>query len=157
MTAYADPIAQSAEENCLAVALLNRAAARIVAQGLIPGDFYRPAHREVFERIQELVAQHRDVDPLLVAEGLNSSAAFRGAGGLKWLHSLMALPAYAGNVREYVRIVAEQARAREAKQIARRLLEGDMTLDEAEPLLKRSRARKGPRTEAKPWKLCPLK
>ncbi len=153
MTDYADPIAQSAEEDCLAVALLNRAAARIVAKGLSPGDFYRTAHREVFERIQELVAHHQDVDPLLVAEGLNGSPAFAAAGGLKWLHSLMVLPAYAGNVREYVRIVAEQARAREAKQVARRLLEGDMTVDEAEPLLKRSKARKGPRKEAKPWKL----
>jgi len=135
IVAMAEPDAihfsREAEENCLACALVNAKAARRLIVELEPLDFHSVAHQRVFLEIRRLVAEDREIDPLIVGERLSAGTWFKDKGGVAWLHSLAALPALAANVDEYARIVRELSRRRETDKIAREMLAGNLTAAEA--------------------------
>lgn len=60
-----------AEESVLGALLLSRDAIGVVAErGLSPDDFYRPAHRHIYDAIRSLYASAGPVDVVTVADEL---------------------------------------------------------------------------------------
>lgn len=105
-----------AEQAVLGSMLIERPAVEKAAEILKPEDFYRDAHRFIFEAILALAERDEPVDLITVPEELKSRGQFDSVGGFLYLQNLMEAPSTAANVEHYARLVEEKA-------ILRRLLD----------------------------------
>ncbi|HEX2027801.1 MAG TPA: replicative DNA helicase [Nitriliruptorales bacterium] len=105
-----------AEVAVLGAALLSRTALAEVVEIVHPDDFYRSAHRTVFEAVLELFSRGEVVDPITVVDRLGRAERLDDVGGASAIHDLVASVPTAANAVHYARIVREKA-------ILRRLIE----------------------------------
>jgi replicative DNA helicase len=110
------PHSLDAEVSVLGASLLARAAASDSVELLKPEDFYRNAHRVVFEGIQGLVATGEPVDTVTLTDWLARRDRLDEVGGAAGLHDLTAAVPTAANAAYYARIVRE-------KSLLRRLID----------------------------------
>src|SRR5438034_786400 len=93
------------EQATLGAMILERAAIEKAAEILKPDDFYRDAHRIVFEAILSLIGRDEPVDLLTLQEQLRHQNHLEQTGGAPYLYQLTdALPT-AANVEHYAKIV----------------------------------------------------
>jgi replicative DNA helicase len=104
-----------AEQAVLGSMLIERAAAEKAAEILKPDDFYRDAHRYVFEAVITLADRDEPIDVITVSDELKVKNLYDRVGGDLYLLNLMDAPSTAANVEYYARLVEE-------KSILRRLL-----------------------------------
>ncbi len=129
-----------AEQSVLGAVLLDREAAERCVEILRPDDFYREAHRRMFEAVVALVSRHEAVDVITVAEELGRAGQLEAAGGLTYLSDLTAAVPTTANAPQYARIVADKAMLRELLRAAADITEAvylgdddpDGALDQAE-------------------------
>ncbi len=98
-----------AEQAVLGSMLIERAAVEKAAEILKPDDFYRDAHRFIFEAMLALTERDEPCDMLTVSDELNMRGHFEIAGGRIYLVNLMEAPATAANIEYYARMVEEKA------------------------------------------------
>jgi replicative DNA helicase len=110
------PHSLEAEVSVLGASLLSRAAASDTVELLTAEDFYRNAHRVVFEGIQGLVATGEPVDTVTLTEWLARRDRLDEVGGAAGLHDLTTAVPTAANAAYYARIVRE-------KSLLRRLID----------------------------------
>src|SRR5262249_1250376 len=79
------------------------------AEILKPEDFYRDAHRYIFEAMLALAERDEPVDLITLPEELKSRGQFDTVGGFIYLQNLMEAPSTAANVGYYARLVEEKA------------------------------------------------
>ncbi len=89
--------------------LLSEQAISAVTSIVATEDFYRPAHRHVFDAIQALYASGQGVDPVTVADELDQAGVLDAVGGPAALISLQARTPAITNAEHYARIVEEKA------------------------------------------------
>lgn len=77
-----------AEKSVLAACMLNQEAVEEVATKLKPENFYRPAHRLIFEAVLDLYVRHIPVDQISLAENLHGTGQLEAAGGKAYLVEL---------------------------------------------------------------------
>ena len=78
-----------AEESVLGALLLSRDAIGTVSEmGLMPGDFYRPANRHIFDAIRSLYSRGAPADTVTVADELRRAGLIDEVGGSGALHEL---------------------------------------------------------------------
>lgn len=77
-----------AEQSVLAACMLNRDAMDEVATKLVADDFFRPAHRIIFEAMMNLHLRNMPIDHISLAENLKSSGQLEAAGGKAYLVEL---------------------------------------------------------------------
>ena len=107
----------SAEQCVLGGMLLSKDAIADVVEALGIGDFYHPAHAEVFSAILDLYGRGEPADQITVAAAMGTAGTLgRLRGGAAYLHTLTSSVPTAANAGYYARIVAERA-------ILRRLIE----------------------------------
>src|SRR5688500_4517029 len=87
--------------------LLSKDAIAEVLELVREEDFYRPAHRTVFEAIVALYAKGEAVDAITVAETLRRSGILEDVGGAPFLFTLVEGVPTAANAEYYGRIVKE--------------------------------------------------
>ncbi len=97
------------EQATLGAMLIERAAIEKAAEILRPEDFYRDAHRIIFEAILTLVERDEPVDLLTVQEQLRLQEDLEGVGGVPYLFQLTEALPTAANVEHYAKIVEEKA------------------------------------------------
>jgi replicative DNA helicase len=97
------------EQATLGSMLIERTAIEKAAEILKPEDFYRDAHRVIFEAILALVQRDEPVDVLTVQEQLKLQEVLEHIGGPGYLVQLMNSVAAAANVEYYATIVEEKA------------------------------------------------
>lgn len=127
----------------LGAALLSRSAASDVVELLAPEDFYRTAHRVVFEAIRELMHRGDAVDAVTLLDELASQGRLDEVGGAGAVHELVEAVPTAANAVYYARIVREKALLRRLIETGTRIArigydEGEdarAALDRAESLL----------------------
>ena len=103
------PQSLEGEQAVLGAMLIDRVAIEKAAEILRAEDFYRDAHRVIFEAILALVEKDEPVDLLTVREQLRLQDVLDNVGGPGYLIQLMnAVPA-AANVEHYAHIVEEKA------------------------------------------------
>jgi replicative DNA helicase len=89
--------------------LIEKQAVEKAAEMLKPEDFYRDAHRYVFEAMLALAERDEPVDLLTVSEELQSKDQLDLVGGRLYLINVMEAPATAANIEHYSHIVEEKA------------------------------------------------
>ena len=103
------PHSLDAEVSVLGASLLSRAAASDVVEQLRPEDFYRNAHRVVFEAVRDLTAAGEAVDTVTVTEWLARRDRLDEVGGPAALHDLTVAVPTAANASYYARIVRDNS------------------------------------------------
>ena len=113
-----------------------------VAEFLFPDDFYRDAHRTIYEVILQLYEQREPADFITICDELERRNKLEAVGGASYITSLINQVPTSGNVEFYGRIVERNAILRRlieaAGQIAAVAYEeedADVALDKAEQLI----------------------
>lgn len=81
-------------------------------------DFYRDAHRKIFEAIVDLAQRCEPVDRVQVKNKLTSLGMLDAAGGEEYVDKLDKFVPTASNLGHYAKIVAEKSLARRAIEVA---------------------------------------
>lgn len=113
-----------------------------VSDFLRPDDFYRDAHRTIYEVILQLYEEHEPADFITICDELERRNKLEEVGGASYITSLINQVPTSGNVEFYGRIVERTAILRRlihaAGQIAAIAYEegdADIALDKAEQLI----------------------
>src|SRR5687768_3641125 len=103
------PHSIEAEESLLGAMLLSEQAISAVTNVVTAEDFYRPAHRHVFDAIQALYGAGQGVVSVTVADELGQAGVLDAVGGSAKLISLQARTPAITNALHYAHIVEEKA------------------------------------------------
>lgn len=101
-----------AETAVLGSVLMNNRALRLVKDHLVPGSFYTLAARLVFESMIEIDGP---IDHLILSDHLKKRGVLDKTGGLIWLSGLTDNVATLENLREYIDILSDARKVREAQ------------------------------------------
>jgi replicative DNA helicase len=129
-----------AERSVLGAILVHNEAFNLAAQIIDGRDFYRDAHRRIFDRMVALSERNQAIDFVTLKEELSRAGELDEVGGPAYVASLADGVPRATNVEYYARIVKEKATLRNLIDAANRILtnayeadqEADLILDEAE-------------------------
>jgi replicative DNA helicase len=110
------PQSLEAEQSTLGSMLISHAAVEKAMDMLRPEDFYRDAHRNIFEAICDLAQRDEKADLLTVQEELRRRGQLELTGGQPYLSALIDSVPTAAHCEFYAKIVQEKA-------ILRRLIE----------------------------------
>ncbi|MBI5494207.1 MAG: replicative DNA helicase [Deltaproteobacteria bacterium] len=103
------PHSLDAERSVLGGILIDNQAIDHAQEHLEPQDFYREAHRQVFESMLSLQERGEPVDELTVSDELRRGGNLDRVGGLTALSELAQSTPTSAHVRAYARIVHEKA------------------------------------------------
>lgn len=103
-----------AEQGVLGSILIDPDAVDVVAEKLQPCDFYRDAHRAIYEAMMRLHSQDIPPDFMTLCDELERYHRLADIGGDSYLSSLINCVPTSGNVGYYTRIVAEHSQMRSA-------------------------------------------
>jgi replicative DNA helicase len=129
-----------AERSVLGAILVHNDAFNLAVQIIDSEDFYRVAHRRVFEKMIALNERGQAIDFVTIKEELSRGGNLDDVGGPAYIASLADGVPRATNVEYYARIVKEKSTLRELIYAANKILtnayeadqESDLILDEAE-------------------------
>ncbi|HML35507.1 replicative DNA helicase [Sporomusa sphaeroides] len=102
-----------AEQAVLGAMMIEREAISKVSEVIRPEDFYREAHRLIFNAMMELFNKNEAVDLVTVVEVLRRDEKLEGAGGIAYVSALANSVPTAANVMYHARIVEEKALLRQ--------------------------------------------
>jgi len=122
-TAHVPPHSIEAEMSTLGSMMLDQQAIEKVAEILRADDFYREAHRILYEVILSLAERHIPVDLLTVQEELRRRDQLEEIGGLPALVQIVESVPTASNAEYYARIVEEKAILRRLIRAAHDILQ----------------------------------
>jgi replicative DNA helicase len=112
-----------AEQSVLGGMLLSKDAIADVLERLRPGDFYRPAHQNVYDAILDLYGRGEPADAVTVAAELDRRGLVRRIGGSPYLHTMISMVTTAANAGYYAGIVAEKALLRRLVEAGTRVVQ----------------------------------
>lgn len=115
------PNSLEAEQSVLGSMLLDKEAIIIVLEILNGSDFYKEAHKEIFEAMYDLFNRNEPVDLITLTEELKKREILDAIGGIPYLTSLASGVPIASNVRYYAEIV-------ERKSILRKLIKASQEI-----------------------------
>src|SRR5215470_14848727 len=104
-----------AEEGVLGSIIIDPEAVVQVADYLRPEDFYRDAHRAIFQAVLDLYADRGPADLITICDELQRRGRLEEVGGSAYVSSLVNAVPTSANVEYYARIV-------ERESIKRRLI-----------------------------------
>jgi replicative DNA helicase len=110
------PHSIEAEESVLGAMLLSESAISDVLEKIRPDDFYKPAHRRIFQAVVSLFGRGEAIDSVTVSEELRRNGELEEVGGKPYIFHLVSSVPAASNAGYYARIVEETA-------LLRRLIE----------------------------------
>lgn len=113
----------AAEQSVLGGMLLSKDAIADVLERLRSGDFYRPAHQNVYDAILDLYGRGEPADAVTVAAELDRRGLLRRIGGAPYLHTLISTVPTAANAGYYAGIVAEKALLRRLVEAGTRVVQ----------------------------------
>jgi len=122
------PQSLEAEQAVLGAMILDRYACETALRMLKSEDFYREAHRRIFESIRELIGLGEPVDMLTLTNELKQAGNLERVGGITGLAELVERVPTAANVDYYAKIVREKSVSRTLISMATRIV-GDAYSD----------------------------
>ncbi len=134
------PHSLDAEKSVLGAILIDNHALNQAAEVINEQDFYRHAHRLIFEKMIALVDRSQPIDLITLKDELERSGELEDVGGASAISALTDGVPRSANVEYYARIVKEKSTLRRLIQSATEVLtracdaelEADEQLDEAE-------------------------
>ena len=129
-----------AEKSVLGAILIHNDAFNHAAELIDSRDFFRDAHRRIFEKMVALSERNDAIDLVTLKEELQRSGELEEVGGPAYIASLADGVPRSANVEHYARIVKEKATLRSVIHAANRILadayhaeeDADLILDGAE-------------------------
>lgn len=123
-----------AEQAVLGAILLDNQALYKALEIIGPDEFYRPAHRRIFEAMIELSEQNQVVDLVTLTDHLQHAGTLEGIGGSAYLTDLAQSVATASSVTHHAKLIHETGINRAligvATEIVTRGYEGTKRVDE---------------------------
>ena len=101
-----------AEQAVLGAMLLSHDAVIVAMEKLQSQDFYRDVHRIIFEAMEHLHRENKEIDVIALPDELKRMKKLDDVGGLEYVLNLPNLVGSAANIEYYANIVAEKALAR---------------------------------------------
>ena len=99
----------TAEQNVLCAMLIDTKAVGAVSEILKPEDFYRQAHRIIYQAMLNLYGRNEPVDLITVIEELKKMDKLQDVGDVSYITLLGAVAPTAANVKFHAQIVADKA------------------------------------------------
>src|SRR5262252_6157515 len=132
-----------AERSVLGAILLHNDAFNLAAEVIDSGDFFRDAHRRIFDKMVKLAERSDAIDLVTLKEELNRSGELDEVGGPAYIAALVDGVPRSTNVTYYAKIIAEKATLRGLIFSANKILakayeaeeDADVILDEAERIV----------------------
>ena len=111
-----------AEESVLGSMMLSGEAIASVIEALKAPDFYRPAHRHIFESILAIYARGEPVDAITVVEELTRRSVLDEVGGALAVYNLVETVPTPASAPFYAKIVADHALLRRLIEAASQIM-----------------------------------
>ncbi|NUN15777.1 MAG: replicative DNA helicase [Myxococcales bacterium] len=108
----APPANVEAERAILGAVLLDDALLSVVLEYVKADDFYRDAHRTIFEAMCDLFDTRVPIEPLTVSERLRETGKLETVGGASYVASLLGSVTGTAAVDHYAKLVREKAMTR---------------------------------------------
>src|SRR5579863_866788 len=129
-----------AERSVLGAVLLHNDAFNLAAEVLDSKDFFRDAHRRIFDKMVKLAERGDGIDLVTLKEELGKAGELDEVGGPAYIAALVDGVPRSTNVEHYARIIKEKATLRNLIFSANKILatayggeeEADVILDQAE-------------------------
>src|SRR5438093_10465056 len=129
-----------AERSVLGAILLHNDAFNLAAEVIDSADFFRHAHRRIFDKMVKLAERGDAIDLVTLKEELGRSSELDEVGGPAYHAALVDRVPRSTNVEHYARIIKEKATLRNLIFSANKILatayeaeqEADLILDQAE-------------------------
>jgi replicative DNA helicase len=129
-----------AERSVLGAILLHNDAFNLAAEMIDSGDFFRDAHRRIFDKMVKLVERGDAIDLVTLKEELGRSGEIDEVGGPAYIATLVDGVPRSTNVEHYARIIKEKATLRKLIFAANKILttaydgedDADFIIDDAE-------------------------
>lgn len=133
---------EQAEQAVLGAMLLSARAVAEVGEVMSPEDFYRPAHKTIYEAILNTIEAGQPVDQVTVLDYLSKHGELNRIGGGSYLLTLIERVPVAANAGYYAEIVAEYATLRRIVEAGTRIVQLGYTADgrDSEETVERARA-----------------
>ncbi len=112
------PHSLEAEESLLGSLLIDKDAIIKVADNIMPQDFYKDAHKIIFETIKELYGNQEPIDIITLSNRLEEKKKMAIVGGRSYLARLSNVVATSGNIVQYANIIQRKATLRRLQQAA---------------------------------------
>jgi len=106
------PQSIDAEQSVLGALLIDQSAMAKVAERLLPTDFYRTQHGDIFAAMDALYRRREPIDMTLLGNELREKGKLESVGGPGYLAGLMNATPTAVHVEHYATIVRDKARLR---------------------------------------------
>lgn len=101
-----------AEQSVLGSMLLDQEAVIVAQEILKVQDFYKNAHKEIYESVCNVALRREPVDLVTLSEDLRNRGILEEVGGILYLTSLSSSVPVAANVKHYAEIVEKKATLR---------------------------------------------
>src|SRR6267154_4496468 len=129
-----------AERSVLGAILLHSDAFNLAAEVIDAGDFFRDAHRRIFDKMVALSERHGAIDLVTLKEELGRAGEIDEVGGPAYIAALVDGVPRSMNIEHYARIIKEKSTLRNLIFSANKILataydgeeEADVILDQAE-------------------------
>ncbi len=124
-----------AEQSVLGAMILDKEAIIVVTEILKSENFYKEAHKEIYEAIIDLYNKDEPVDLVTLSEELTVRGTLEALGGVTYLSDLSTSGILTSNAKYYAKIVAEKALLRRLIKASTEIVEKGYDAEEAEMLL----------------------
>src|SRR5436190_14787592 len=101
-----------AERSVLGAILLHNDAFNLAAEVIDAHDFYRDAHRRIFDKMVKLVERANAIDLVTLKEELGRAGELEEVGGPAYIAALVDGLPRSANIEYYARIIKEKATLR---------------------------------------------
>ena len=130
------PHNNEAEQSVLGAVFLDPTSLITASEILLADDFYKNAHKKIFETMLSLSDRGKGIDVVTVTEELSSKKELEDVGGLSYITELASAVPTAANITHYAKIVEEKALLRRLIGVATKIVSDGYTReDEVEVLL----------------------
>jgi len=147
----------NAEAAVLSAMMLDNALASKALEMLTEENFYRPAHKLIFQVIAELFSEHIEIDIITILDRLKKKNYLEKVGGETFINELSDMVLSGANLEYHARIVLEKSLLRQLINTADKIITSSYNadkpvediIDEAEQLIFRIAERPGHKTFVK--------
>ena len=107
------PHSVEAEQSVLGSILLDKDAMISVSETLVPEDFYKEAHKVIYESMLKLYNSQSEIDLITLTDELRDQGYLDDIGGIAYITSLSTVVPTTSNIKYYVNIVKEKSISRQ--------------------------------------------
>lgn len=107
------PHSVGAEQSVLGSILLDKEAMISVSETLVPEDFYKEAHKVIYESMLKLYNSQSEIDLITLTDELRDQGYLDDIGGIAYITSLSTVVPTTSNIKYYVNIVKEKSISRQ--------------------------------------------